>query len=77
MTIPPTAFLDPADNEPVADLYTVNVIGYTRNFVRRACAEYLSPSIGFDNPIDDVQVDGALSAIVVSVRDTIRVEPSL
>jgi hypothetical protein len=77
MTIPPAAFLDPEDNLPVAGLYSVNVIGYARNFVRRACAEYLSPSVGLDDPIDDVQIDGALSAIVVSVRDTIRVEQSL
>jgi hypothetical protein len=77
MTITPDAFFDAVTDTIVPDLYNVHVLGYARNFVRRACAEYLSPSIGYDDPIDDVQIDGAISAIVVSKRDTIRVEPLL
>jgi len=77
MVITPDTYYNPQTNQLVEDLYEVHVIGYAHNFVRRACADYLSPSIGFDNPIDEVQVDGALSALVVAKRDTIRVEPSL
>lgn len=68
------AFLDAQTNQIINDNYHVRVIGYNRNFVERPNADYTAPSLAFDQPISEANISGAISAVVVSVRDSIRVE---
>ena len=70
------AFQDKQTNQIINDNYHVRVIGYNRNFVARPNADYTAPSIGFDQPIDEANISGAISAVVVTVHDSIRVELS-
>ena len=68
------AFRDAQTSEIVNDNYHVRVIGYNRNFVERPNTNYDAPSVAFDQPIDEADIAGAISAVVVSVRDSVRVE---
>ena len=62
--------------EILNDNYHVRVIGYNRNFVQRPNTNYKAPSVAFDEPISEADISGAISAVVVTARDSIRVELS-
>jgi hypothetical protein len=74
-TFTPTAFYNPQTNQLVPDVYYIHVVAYNPTFVLRSGANYEVPTSGFPLTIDTEQITGAVSAAVVSARDTIIVWP--
>lgn len=73
----PTAFNNPQTNQIVPDVYYVHVVAYGPTFVSRPDANYGVPVTAFALTVDTREIAGAVSAAVVSARDSISVSPSL
>jgi len=57
----------------VADVYDIQVIGYTPNLLARPGAAYKQPPTDTPAPIDAPSISGAISSLVVTARDYIVV----
>ncbi len=74
-TFTPTAFNNPQNNQIVPDVYYIHVVAYAPTFVVRPGANYGIPVTSFPLTVDTPEITGAVSAAVVSARDTLTVSP--
>ncbi|MBI3872825.1 MAG: hypothetical protein HY304_07100 [candidate division Zixibacteria bacterium] len=73
-TIPPTTFRNTYD-AVVEDIYDIQVVAYNPNFIGRTGTVYKRPTANdISVPISTDEIIGGLSALVVSARDTLRVQ---
>jgi hypothetical protein len=69
------AFYNLQTNELQPDVYIIRMVTYNETFVSRPGAPFQSPSISYPQTINETDISGKISAVVVAVHDQVSAIP--